>query len=86
VSKKASEAKGKYPDPRRPNTESAANPVSHRDLLWTATLLAVTVFIAYFPALHGKFLWDDDAHVTQALLRSLLRADTAHPAQPARDA
>jgi len=34
-------------------------------------LLFSVVFLAYFPALTGGFLWDDDAHVTRAQLRSL---------------
>jgi tetratricopeptide (TPR) repeat protein len=36
-----------------------------------AGLLFVISLAAYFPALHGGFLWDDDAHVTRAALRSL---------------
>ncbi len=36
-----------------------------------AGLLLAAVLFAYFPALRGGFLWDDDAHVTQLRLRSL---------------
>jgi tetratricopeptide (TPR) repeat protein len=40
-----------------------------REGLLVAGLLAVTL-LAYGPALHGEFLWDDDAHVTRPELRS----------------
>ena len=36
-----------------------------------AGLLLVAVLYAYLPALRGGFLWDDDAHVTSAPLRTL---------------
>ena len=36
-----------------------------------AVILLAAVVFAYFPALLGGFLWDDDAHVTRAQLRSL---------------
>jgi tetratricopeptide (TPR) repeat protein len=41
-----------------------------RTLLAAAALVAVAV-LAYWPALSGGFLWDDDAHVTRPDLRSL---------------
>ena len=41
-----------------------------RALIAGALLLLVTL-VAYFPALDGRFLWDDDAHVTAPALRSL---------------
>ncbi len=34
-------------------------------------MLLAAVLAAYFPALGGGFLWDDDAHVTKAALRPL---------------
>jgi tetratricopeptide (TPR) repeat protein len=39
--------------------------------LVSAGLLLAAVLVAYLPALRGGFLWDDDAHVTKAALRSL---------------
>ena len=41
-----------------------------RALIASGRLLLVT-FVTYFPALDGKFVWDDDAHVTAPSLRSL---------------
>jgi len=35
-----------------------------RDYLLLALLLAVTTILAYQPAWHGGFIWDDDAYVT----------------------
>ena len=35
-----------------------------RDYLLLALLLAVTTILAYQPAWHGGFIWDDDAYIT----------------------
>ena len=40
-----------------------------RRILWP--VIAMVTMIAYLPALQGGLLWDDDAHVTAAGLRSL---------------
>jgi protein O-mannosyl-transferase len=50
----------------------AVPPPSHhlRDYALAALLLCATL-AAYGPALHGEFLWDDDAHVTRPELQSL---------------
>jgi tetratricopeptide (TPR) repeat protein len=37
-----------------------------------ALALPALVLAAYWPALHGGFIWDDDAHVTRPDLRSIL--------------
>ncbi len=37
---------------------------------WTGVLAVGALLLAYWPALHGGFLWDDDGHVTRADLRS----------------
>ena len=40
--------------------------------LLQGVLIVLLVFLAYFPALCGQFLWDDDANVTDNVpLRSL---------------
>lgn len=36
-----------------------------RDFLLWAGVIVLTVMTAFSPALHGKFLWDDDRHVEQ---------------------
>ncbi len=33
--------------------------------LWQGVLILLLVFLAYFPALRGGFVWDDDAYVTE---------------------
>ena len=38
---------------------------------WACVGVYVAALIAYYPMLHGGFIWDDDAHVTKASLRSL---------------
>jgi len=40
------------------------NNAIRRTLAGTAGIVALT-FAAYWPAMHGEFLWDDDDHVTQ---------------------
>ncbi|HWA10937.1 MAG TPA: tetratricopeptide repeat protein [Opitutaceae bacterium] len=61
------------PQRPRPSPPAASPP---RDLLdwpagWSCALIFFVAFIAYWPALAGGFLWDDDGHVTKAGLRSL---------------
>ncbi len=43
-----------------------------RQWLWLCqgALIAVVACLAYAPALHGKFLWDDNGHVTRPELQS----------------
>ena len=36
--------------------------------LWPAAVLLAVSFLAYWPALNGDFIWDDDALVTQNAL------------------
>ncbi len=39
--------------------------------LWQGGLIVLLVFLAYLPALHGGFVWDDDTHIsTNETLRS----------------
>jgi Flp pilus assembly protein TadD len=38
--------------------------------LWLFPIVVVALLVAYAPALHGTMLWDDDAHLTRAALRS----------------
>ena len=40
--------------------------------VWQGGLIVLLVFLAYLPALHGGFVWDDDAHISaNQTLRSL---------------
>ena len=40
-------------------------------MLFGMALILVATCAAYFPAIHGQFLWDDDQHVTKPELRSM---------------
>jgi tetratricopeptide (TPR) repeat protein len=71
ATQKTAKVKTKGPDRGRPRPAPPAQTAFQPELLWTAALLVGAVLIVYFPALSGKFLWDDAAHVTRANLRSL---------------
>ena len=47
----------------------AQESLSSKDWL-AALLLVVTLLVAYYPALHGTPLWDDDGHLTRPELRT----------------
>lgn len=50
---------------------TAADPsFSAREAGLLAAMIAAVIFVIYFPALRGGFVWDDDAHVTAPALRS----------------
>ena len=38
---------------------------------WFAPSAIALVVLAYWPALHAGFIWDDDAHLTRPALRSI---------------
>lgn len=64
----------KVPTPKKgkasPSKENAIAHISLRDVkLWI--LLFCTTLIAYWPALQGGLLWDDESHVTKPELQSL---------------
>jgi protein O-mannosyl-transferase len=44
--------------------------MERRRWLWFAAGLTVAVLLAYQPAWHGGFVWDDNDHVTRPDLRS----------------
>ncbi len=48
----------------------AIDSTGSRRCLWAAILIVATI-CAYWPAMHGGYLWDDDANVTRPQLRSL---------------
>jgi tetratricopeptide (TPR) repeat protein len=54
----------------RPEPPPEARAARYRDV-GAAALMFGAILLVYWPALHGGFLWDDDAHVTQPALRSL---------------
>jgi len=67
------DASGRASVSGRPNASAKPAPSnwpSSRDLILGAALLLATLF-AYWPALGGKLIWDDAAHVTRPALRSL---------------
>lgn len=48
------------------------NRLPWQQVLLPGTLMVLLVVLAYLPALHGQFVWDDDFHVTKSTaLRSL---------------
>jgi len=58
-----------------PSTPRALPPTEAKNLRLSDWGLAAAVFVAtvlaYWPAMHGALIWDDDMHVTRAGLRSL---------------
>lgn len=50
---------------------SAALPAGGRPTAWACALIALVVLLAYLPALHSGFIWDDDGHVTRTDLQTL---------------
>ncbi len=70
ATKRAVKTRKKSPT-RRTAERSVVNPGFQLDVFWLALLLGGATLIAYFPAIHGSFLWDDDAHVTRPELRSM---------------
>src|SRR3954471_12224407 len=45
-------------------------PASESSAVWYAVIFGVTL-LAYWPALHGSLVWDDNAHVTRLELQTL---------------
>jgi tetratricopeptide (TPR) repeat protein len=66
----ASLSRSETPTPTAKSTEPVSIQPKHRDWLF-ALLLMAAVTVAYFPALNGAPIWDDDAHLTKPELRSL---------------
>ena len=70
ATKRSAKTRKKSPT-RRTAERSVVNSGFQLDVFWFALLLGGATLIAYFPAIHGSFLWDDDAHVTRPELRSV---------------
>jgi tetratricopeptide (TPR) repeat protein len=54
-----------------PGSRSKSPVWADHSLFGSAGFLALVLLAAYWPALHGGRLWDDDAHITKAALQSL---------------
>jgi len=69
---KKSRATKAPPPPKPPPRKSALTDAwkTHSAELVRAFWLLIATLIAYLPAIDGKFLWDDNAHVTRPALRS----------------
>src|SRR5262245_43791257 len=60
----------RLPDRSDPSpTKVLASSLPRHGWWWVA--LVVILFLAYQPAWHGGFVWDDDAHVTSPNLQSI---------------
>lgn len=51
-------------DEAAPDASSTSAPSSHKELILQTGLLATLTLAVYFPALNGRFVWDDDAWTT----------------------
>lgn len=68
---KGTSRRRKIPVPEaKPAVEAGLRDAGLRDAILYALLFCATLF-AYLPVLNGKLLWDDDAHITRAALRTL---------------
>ena len=63
-------ANGRPRSPKKRTARSNAMLATFPDWL-VAALLFTTVLVAYWPALQGRILWDDDRHVTKPALQTL---------------
>jgi tetratricopeptide (TPR) repeat protein len=63
-------ANGRPRSPKKRTARSNAMLATFPDWL-AAALLFTTVLVAYWPALQGRILWDDDRHVTKPALQTL---------------
>ena len=58
--------------PKQPDEPKPSYPA--KSTLWQIGVFALIVcaaIVAYWPAIHGDYLWDDDAHITKPELQSL---------------
>jgi tetratricopeptide (TPR) repeat protein len=58
-------------DPKRPTPGPARSSARSSADAWRGLLLLALTLAVYWPALLGDYVWDDDAHITKAALRSL---------------
>jgi len=72
VSSRRARPRARGTAPARPTPRSRWTPTSiTSQTVWSGLAILAALLVAYAPALHGDFVWDDDGHVTRPELRTV---------------